>query len=89
MQAPKSFPLNPAGEWNSLMLVVDGNHVTHIINGVVVVEFDKNTPDWIKLRDSGKWKDYPDYGKFNEGKIDLQNHGTQIWYRNIKIKELN
>lgn len=87
MQAPKAFPFNE-NEWNSLMLVVDGNHVTHIINGVVIVEFDMNTPEWIKLRDSGKWKDYPDYGKYTEGKIDLQNHGTPIWFQNIKIKEL-
>lgn len=40
------------------------------------------------LRNSGKWSDYPDYGKFDEGFITLQNHGTKVDFRNIKIKEL-
>jgi hypothetical protein len=89
MYPPKSFPAKPVGEWNRLLLVVNGNHVTQIINGVIVVEYDKYSPDWKKLRDSGKWKDFPDYGKFDEGNISLQNHGTQIWFRNIKLKEFN
>lgn len=89
MYPPKALPCKPVGEWNQLMLVVDGNHVTQIINGVVVVEYDKYTPEWKKLRDSGKWAAYPDYGKFDEGHISLQNHGTQVWFRNIKLKEFN
>lgn len=88
MYPPKSFPAKPVGQWNHLMLVVNGNHVTQILNGVIVVEYDKYSADWKKLRDSGKWKDYPDYGKYDEGNISLQNHGTQIWFRNIKLKEL-
>lgn len=87
MYPPKSLPCKPIGEWNHLMLVVDGNHVTQIINGVVVVKYDKYTDEWAKLRSSGKWSNYPDYGKFDEGHIDLQNHGTQVWYCNIKLKE--
>lgn len=88
MYVAKPFPVKETGEWNSLMLIVDGDHVTQIINGVVIVEFDRYSPEWTKLKETGKWKDYPDYGKFPEGKIDLQNHGTPIWYQNIKIKEL-
>lgn len=88
MYPPKSLPSKPVGEWNSLMLVVDGNHVTQIINGEVVVEYVKNSDDWTKRRNSGKWEDYPDWGKFDKGHIVLQNHGTKVWFRNIKIKEL-
>jgi hypothetical protein len=88
MYPPKSLPAKPFGEWNRLMLIVDGNHVAQIINGEVVAEFDKYSDDWKKLRNSGKWSNFPDYGKFDEGYISLQNHGTQIWFRNIKLKEL-
>lgn len=88
MYVAKPFPVKETGEWNNIMLIVDGDHITQILNGVIVVEFDRNTPEWKKLKDSGKWKDYPDYGKYAEGKIDLQNHGTPIWFRNIKLKEL-
>ena len=89
MYPPKLLPCKPVGEWNQLMLVVDGNHVTQIINGVVVVEYEKYSDEWKKLRDSGKWATFPDYGKFDEGFISLQNHGTQVWFRNIKLKEIN
>lgn len=61
MLVAKPFPAKETGEWNNLMLIVDGDHVTHIINGVVIVEFDRYSPEWTKLKESGKWKDYPDY----------------------------
>jgi len=35
-----------------------------------------------------KFKDMPDFGKFTSGRISLQDHGDQVWFRNIKIKEL-
>lgn len=88
MYPPKAKPYKPIGEWNRLLLVVNGNHVVQMINGVEVVSYEKNSEEWIKLRNSGKWVDFPDYGKFDEGHISLQNHGTKLWFRDIKIKEL-
>ena len=88
MYPPKAKPFKPVGEWNQLLLVVKGNKVTQMLNGVVVVEYDKNSEEWNKLRNSGKWTDFPDWGKFDEGYISLQNHGTKVWYRDIKLKEL-
>jgi len=88
MYPPKTLPSKPIGEWNHILLVVDGNSVTQIINGVVVVTYEKNSEEWWKLRKSGKWSAYPDYGKFDEGFISLQNHGTKAWFRNIKLKVL-
>lgn len=88
MYPPMARPYKPVGEWNHALLVVDGNHVTQILNGEVVVEYETYSDDWIQRRNSGKWAQYPDYGKFDEGYIALQNHGTKVWYRNIKIKEL-
>ncbi len=58
------------------------------INGKIMVEYEKYSDGQKKLRDSGKWPEYPDYGKFDKGHIALQNHGTKVWFRNIKIKEL-
>lgn len=88
MYPPKAKPFKPFGEWNQALLVVDGNHVTQMLNGVVVVEYEKYSDEWKKLRASGKWAAFPDYGKFDEGCISLQNHGTKVWYRNLKIKQL-
>jgi hypothetical protein len=52
------------------------------------VEYDLWTPEWQALIDSGKWTDYPDYGKARSGHLALQDHGNKIWFKNIKIKRL-
>jgi hypothetical protein len=88
MYPAKVKPFNPVGEWNRLFLVVNGNQVTQIFNGVEVVSYEKYTDEWVKLRNSGKWANFPDYGIVDEGHISLQNHGTKLWFRNIKIKQL-
>ena len=88
MYPPLVQPYRPLGEWNQILLVVKGNSVTQILNGEVVVKYEKNSEEWNKLRNSGKWTAFPDWGKFDEGYISLQNHGTKVWYRSIKIKEI-
>lgn len=87
MYPPMAKPYKPVGEWNHLFLVVDGNFVTQMLNGVVIVKYEKNSEEWKKLRNSGKWSAFPDWGNFDEGRISLQNHGTKVWFRNIKIKK--
>ena len=88
MYPAKVKAYKPVGEWNNLFIYVKDNKVTQILNGKVVVEFEKYSDEWNKLRNSGKWTDFPDWGKFDEGHISLQNHGTKVWFRNIKLKEL-
>jgi hypothetical protein len=88
MYPPLAKPYKPVGEWNHLFLVVDGNSVTQMLNDVIVVKYEKNSEEWNKLRNSGKWSAFPDWGKFDSGRISLQNHGTIVWFRDIKIKIL-
>jgi hypothetical protein len=88
MYAPKARPFKPAGEWNQAFLVVKDHKVTQILNGEIVVEYEKYSDEWTALRNSGKWSNFPDYGKYDEGHIALQNHSTTVWYRDIKLKEL-
>lgn len=88
MYAPKAEPFRPIGEWNRILLVVKDNNVTQMLNGETTVEYEKYSEEWKQLKESGKWAEYPDYGKFDKGYIVLQNHGTNVIYRNVKIKEL-
>jgi len=53
------------------------------------VSFDKFTPEWEVLRNSGKWTDYPDYGKANMGYLALQDHGSGVWFKAVKIRSLD
>ena len=86
--APDSKKINAPGEWNTGKIVANGNHVEHWLNGEKVVEYEINSEDWKKLKAGSKWKDAKGYGIAPKGHIDLQDHGGEVWYRNIKIKTL-
>lgn len=88
LNPPQNPKLKPAGEWNSSEIVVNGAHVIHYLNGEKVVEFDMWTDEWKEAVSHSKWKDYPGYGLAKTGYIGLQDHGSKIWFRNIKIKKL-
>jgi hypothetical protein len=80
--------LKAVGEWNNSRIVVKGTHVEHWLNGRKILEFERWSDEWKKLRDSGKWKDAPDYGLAKSGPIVLQDHGSAFWFRNVKIRPI-
>lgn len=80
----------PAGEWNSVEIICYNGTIVHKQNGETVLEYHLWTDDWKKLvKDSKfpnlneKWADVAP-----EGYIAFQDHGDNVWYRNVKIKEL-
>lgn len=75
-------------EWNSSQIIFTPEKAEYWLNGKKVLEFVPWSDDWDKRRNSGKWDAYPDYGLAKTGKICLQDHGSKVWFRNIKIKEL-
>lgn len=80
--------LKPAGEWNMSKLVVNKNQVEHWLNGEKVVEYELNSPEWQTLKKASKWNEARGYGASPKGHIVLQDHGSEAWFRNIKIKTL-
>ena len=80
--------LNPAGEWNSSKILYTEKKVQHWLNGQLLLEFEPFSEDWYLKRNSGKWDDFPEYGKFKKGYIALQDHDSPIWFRSIKIRKL-
>jgi hypothetical protein len=80
--------VKPAGEWNAVRLVVNGNHVEHWMNGVKVVEYELHSPDWNQKVAASKFKQWPGYGQSATGRIGLQEHGGQVSFRDVRIKVL-
>lgn len=85
---PELKKLNPVGQWNSARIIFDNGHVEHWLNGAKIVEFEAWTPEWFALKNSGKWNGMPEYGLSETGYIALQDHGSKVWFRNMKIREL-
>ena len=79
---------HPAGQWNSVRLVVNGNHVEHWMNGQKVVEYELGSADWKDRVAKSKFNSMPNYGKASEGYIALQDHGDKVEFRNIRIRVL-
>jgi hypothetical protein len=85
--APAAKPKS-VGEWNTTRIVVNKGHVEHWLNGKKILEFQMWTDEWQKKKMNGKWKDAPGYGMSKKGHIALQDHGSEAWFKNVKIKEL-
>lgn len=79
----------PIGEWNSAAIIVDKGKVTHIQNGAVVVEYELWSDTWRAMVADSKFRDWPNFvDPAKEGYIGFQDHGDDVWFRNIKIREL-
>jgi hypothetical protein len=78
----------PVGEWNSVEIMVYQGTVIHKMNGETVLEYHLGTPDWDALIAGSKFAEFPNFGKYREGYIGLQDHGNDVWYRNIRILPL-
>lgn len=74
--------------WNTGTILVQGNHVEHWLNGVKVVEYERNTQEFNALVGTSKFRSNKGFGNFESGHIQIQNHMDNVFYRNIKIKEL-
>jgi hypothetical protein len=85
--APRGV-VKPAGEWNSVRLIVQGVHVEQWLNGQKVVDYELNSPDWKERVARSKFQEWPEYGQAKEGYIGLQDHGSRVSFRNIKIRVL-
>jgi hypothetical protein len=82
--------VNPAGQWNTIVIRVENGKVTHTQNGKKVVEYTLWTSEWDNLVQNSKFKSFPGFteGISKEGFIGLQDHGWPVSFRNIKIREL-
>ena len=86
--ADHTKPMHPVGEWNTARILVNGTHAEHWLNGVKVLEYDRDSPQFRELIVNSKFKVYPHFAEMHDTCIDLQDHGFPVSFRNIKIREL-
>ena len=87
--APSNKPDRPIGEWNTARVVVKGDQVTHYLNGEKVLEYVRGDQEYNQLVEASKYKDWENFGLADQGHILLQDHGNQVFFKNIKIRDLS
>jgi len=74
--------------WHTSRIRVQGNHIQHWLDGKKVLDIERTSPEFIKGVSSGKFSKYQGFASIPSGYILLQDHGHNVAFRNIKIKEL-
>ncbi len=86
----KPSPANAVGEWNHGKIVaLPNNWIQHWINGVKVLEYERGSGIFRVLVAHSKYARIKGFGTGEMGRILLQDHGNSVYYKNIKIREVN
>jgi len=83
-----SEPVRPVGQWNDAEIRLDHGKLTLYLNGVQTVTTTLWDKQWNDLVKGSKFAKMPGFAKYKSGHIDLQDHGHDVWFRNIKIRKL-
>lgn len=87
---PEKDLMHKAGEWNHFLIRIDhkNNQGSVSLNGKEIVSYPVNGEAWEALVNDSKFKGWENFGTQRKGHIGLQDHAHGVWFRNIKIREL-
>ncbi len=86
--ASSSEPVHAVGEWNDVEIKLDHGKLDLYMNGVLIVSTTMWDAQWNTMVKNSKFAKMPGFAKYRSGHIDLQDHGFDVWFRNIRIKKL-
>lgn len=81
--------LEPVGEFNRGRIVFQNGHGEHWLNGVKVVEFDLDSDEFKARLDKSKYAPTRGFAEPRQGHIVLQDHGDDVWFKNIRLRVLD
>lgn len=79
----------PAGEWNTLRILITPAKCEQFMNGEKYCEYVKGSDDWNERVAKSKFAKMAQFGKPTTGVICLQDHGNLVSFRNIKIRPIS
>jgi len=88
MEPGANKQLQPVGTYNEARVVFRGNHGEHWLNGIKVLDYDLGSAAFDSALNASKYQSIPNFADKRTGHIVLQDHGDDVWFRNIKIREL-
>jgi hypothetical protein len=86
--AGKEGVVKPYGEWNSGEIIANRGSLEFIMNGVTLLTTHYGDDNWKQMIAGSKFKQWPDFATVFNGHFALQDHGNDVWFRNIMIKKL-
>jgi hypothetical protein len=90
LYAPSSNKkLRPVGDFNEARIVVQGTKIEHWLNGEKIVDADTSSDEWKTRIARSKFGDVNGFFANPKGRIELQDHGSKVWFRNIVLRPLD
>jgi glucose/arabinose dehydrogenase len=79
----------PSGQWNDLRILVTPDQCVTYLNGIVYARYTMGSDDWNRRVARSKFASFPRFGKAGTGHICLQDHGSRVAFRNIRIRRFS
>ncbi|HIG11933.1 MAG: DUF1080 domain-containing protein [bacterium] len=76
------------GEFNRGRIVVRDGRIEHWLNGVRGLSVDTTSPAWRVAHEKSKFSRIAEFGRTGRGRIALQDHGSEVWFRSLRIRRL-
>ena len=89
LTAAQDKQLQHAGQFNQSRIVCRGEHLEHWLNGQLILSADVGSEDWAARLARSKFRSIPEFASERPGHILLQDHGGEVWYRSIRIRDLD
>ncbi len=87
--ASDTVRVKPQGQWNKVRVIKNRGKVEHWLNGKMILNYDLNSVAWKDMKSKSKFAEWPEFALPGPGRIGIQDHDNRVYYKNIKIKELN